>query len=327
LLERNEKVLAGIFVILVVLHVWIFFEANSLAFSQKNQPYVFYVYLQASSEIWNSPDKVYGRWSTSQLDFYWQEWCWYGSKYNYTPMFAAFLSPLSGIYPPTARLIWEIISVSAVIVAGYLGLRIFRGFKTRLFFLIMIFIMPLPVFTWQSLPQHWLPQRLTMWLSPAYFAEYYWGETNAVIMLCGLLAFYCLKIDKITIPFIKGPLPVPGYVLSSLFLSLGSFKLTAVPFIFPFWILLLLKSKNPMKTFMFFILFMLLFNFSIFIHPNLLIDFFNVIFHCSGNQPFLYFTQIHDYVWFYTMPLAGLYFLNYPETEEKEDYEIAQKEK
>jgi sugar phosphate permease len=96
-------------------------------------------------------------------------------------MFAAFLSPLSALPPPVVKSIWEVVSIIAVVLAGHLSLRIFQGFKTRLFFLLMIFVMPfqLLLYTEQSLPQYWLPPRFTMWLSPVYFVEYYWGNTNS----------------------------------------------------------------------------------------------------------------------------------------------------
>jgi hypothetical protein len=95
----------AVFIVLLTLNIWVFAEANSLSFSQNKQPYDFYNLLRASSQVWTKPKDVYVLWNTVQLAPYWQKWCWSGSVYSYTPMFATFLSPLSVLFPPNAKIV------------------------------------------------------------------------------------------------------------------------------------------------------------------------------------------------------------------------------
>jgi hypothetical protein len=247
-------------------------------------------------------------------------------------MFATFLSPLSVLFPPNAKIVWEVISLSAVVIAGFLSLKMFQGFKTKLFFLLIIFIMPFQLLNLeQTMSQYVLPQKLAMTISPVYFTEYFWGDTNVLILLFGLLSVWCSTLSTIKIPFLgkirNTEWKVHGYVLSSLFLALGSFQTTVLLFYFPFW--LILNRKNLIKAVAYFALFAVMLNFIIFIHPTLFFDYVNSIiklFFNYLNSPryvniYSYSTtpapffqdfirnNLYSYVWIFTLPLASVFTL------------------
>jgi hypothetical protein len=334
----NKDVLVYVvFIVLLILNIWVFLEANYLSFLQKNQPYDFYSILRASSQVWTKPNDVYVFWNTVQLPSFWQKWCWSGSDYAYTPMFAALLSPLSALFPTSAKIIWEVISLFAVTIAGFISLKMFKGFKTRLFFLLMIFIMPFQLLYFgQAISQYpLLPQNLAMTISPVYFTEYFWGDTNVLILLFGLLSIWCSTFSTVKIPFLgkirNNEWQVPGYVLSSLFLALGSFQATVLLFYFPFWLLLnwfILNRKNLIKAIAYFAAFVVMLNFIIFIHPTLFsgyansfTELFNYLINYRYANLYSFATasgpslqdfirnNIYSYVWIFTLPLASIFTL------------------
>jgi len=181
----------------------------------------------------------------------------------------------------------------------------------------------------QTISQYWLPQKLAMLISPVYFTEYFWGDTNVLILLFGLLSIWCSTLSMIKIPFLgkirNTEWQVHGYVLSSLFLALGSFQATVLLFLFPFW--LILNRKNLIKAIAYFALFAVMLNFIIFIHPTLFLDYVNSIikpFYYLNNFRYVniysYSTpgpffqdfirnNLYSYVWIYTLPLASIFTL------------------
>ena len=276
-------------------------QANQLAFSQQQQPYDFYVLLHASSQVFSAPDLVYAHQSTSTLPSYWAKWLWYGAIYLYTPMFATLLSPLSSMNPPDAKLIWEGISYLLLLVACTAILRIVPSTKLRLFLMLMIFIMPFQIiYTYQTLPQYWLPQMAGMWVSPVFFTDYYWGNANTAILALGLLSYYfAARREPVNLVVFK----VPSYVFSSLILALNTFKPTAALLIFPFW--LVMSRKKILQSLSFLFLFVVALNSVVFFEPTLLTGYLSAL----ALEPQVALWQVYEYVWYYTLPLSGIILL------------------
>jgi hypothetical protein len=196
----------------------------------------------------------------------------------------------------------------------------------------MIFIMPFQLLYFgQAISQYpLLPQNLAMTISPVYFTEYFWGDTNVLILLFGLLSIWCSTLSTVKIPFLgkirNTELQVHGYVLSSLFLALGSFQAAVLLFYFPFW--LILNRKKLVKAIAYFAAFAVMLNFIIFIHPTLFFDYgnsFTKLFYYLDNyrytsiysfstasgpslQDFIR-NNIYSYVWIFTLPLASIFTL------------------
>jgi hypothetical protein len=233
--------------------------------------------------------------------------------------------------PPNAKIVWEVISLFAVAIAGLLSLKMFQGFKTKLFFLLLIFIMPFQLLNFgQTMSQYTLPQNLAMSISPVYFTEYFWGDTNALILLFGLLSILCSTLNTVKIPF-TGKIrntewQVHGYVLSSLFLALGSFQAVVLLFYLTFW--LILNRKNLIKAISYLVAFAVTLNFIIFIHPTFFLDYVNSItkliyylnnlsyvniysYSTATGPSFQDFIRnnLYSYVWTFTLPLACIFTL------------------
>jgi len=285
------------FLFLAALNLIVMVQANQLAFSQQQQPYDFYVLLHASSQVFSAPAQLYVHQDTSTLPAYWAKWLWYGASYLYTPMFATLLSPLSSLNPPDAKVVWEGLSY-VLLVAGCLGVvRLVSSTKARLFLMLMIFVMPFQViYTDQTLPQYWLPQMTGMWISPVFFADYYWGNANTAVLALGLLSYYfAIRRDIVDLRVIR----VPGYVLSSFFLALDTFKPTAALLILPFWAVMNRKKILPSLGYL--VLFVALLNSVALFEPILITGYFSALL----AEPQAALWQVYEYVWYYTLPLTG----------------------
>ena len=276
-------------------------QANELAFSQQQQPYDFYALLHASSQVFSAPAQLYVHQNTSALPSYWAKWLWYGASYLYTPMFATLLSPLSSLNPPDAKMLWEGTSYALLLAACLAVLKIVPSTKARFFLTLMILIMPFQlIYTDQTLPQFWLPQMTGMWVSPVFFTDYYWGNTNTAILALGLLSYYfAVRREPLDLRFVC----VPSYVFSSLFVALDTFKLTAAVLILPFW--LAMNRKNILQSLSVLAIFVVLLNSVVFLEPNLLTEYLAAL--VAVPQAALW--QVYEYVWYYTLPLVGVILL------------------
>ena len=295
--RASVLLLVVLFLFLALLNLVVLVQANQLAFSEQQQPYDFYVLLHASSQVFSAPTLLYVHQDTSTLPAYWAKWLWYGASYLYTPMFAALLSPLSSLNPPDAKIVWEGLSY-VLLVAGCFGVaKLVPSTKARVFLMLMIFVMPFQIiYTDQTLPQYWLPQMTGMWISPVFFADYYWGNANTAVLALGLLSFYfAMRKDVLNLRVIQ----VPSYVLSSLFLALDTFKPTATLLIFPFWALMNRKKILPSLGCL--VLFLALLNGVALFEPTLIAGYFTAL----SAEPQAALWQVYEYVWYYTLPLTG----------------------
>ena len=297
-LMTSKVMLALLFIVLASLNLFVLIQANQLAFSQNQQPYDFYVLLHASSQVFSNPSLVYAHQDTSTLPSYWAKWLWYGATYLYTPMFATLLSPLSTLFPPYAKIIWEGFSYVLLLLACVAVLKPIESTKVRIALMLMIFVMPIQViYTNQTLPQYWLPQMPGMWISPVFFADYYWGNTNTAVLALGLLSFY-FAVKKGDIDF--GVIKIPGYAFSSLFLALESLKITATLLVLPFY--LLLSQRKLFQSIGLLMMFTVVLNGVAFFEPALLTGYITAI----ASEPQGALWQVYEYVWYYTLPLTGI---------------------
>ena len=295
--RRGKIPVIAAFLALASLNLFVLVQANQLAFSQQQQPYDFYVLLHASSQVVSAPALVYVHQDVSALSPYWSNWLWYGASYLYTPMFATLLSPLASLNPPDAKLAWEGISYVLLLTACAAVLRIVPSTKARLFLTLLIFIMPFQVvYTDQTLPQYWLHQMAGMWVSPIFFADYYWGKTNTAVLALGLLSYYFAMRRE---PIEFGVASVPSYAFSALFLALDTFMPTATLLILPFW--LVMSRRNILPSLGFFFLFLVALNGIVFFEPTLLTGYISAL----AVEPQAAHWQVNEYVWYYTLPLTG----------------------
>ena len=189
-----------------------------------------------------------------------------------------------------------------LLVAGCLGvIKVVSSTKARLFLSLMIFIMPFQViYTNQTLPQFWLPQMTAMWVSPVFFADYYWGNTNTAILGLGLLSYYfAMRKDPINF----GVVQLQGYALSSLFLALDTFKPTAALLILPFWVVM--NRKKILQSLGLLLLFVAALNSVALFEPTLVTGYFSAL----AAEPQAALWQVYEYVWYYTLPLTGIVLL------------------
>jgi hypothetical protein len=296
--RAGNVLVVAFFVLLASLNLTVMAQANQLAFSQNQQPYDFYVLLHASSQVFSAPSQVYLHQSTSSLPSYWARWLWYGASYLYTPMFATLISPISSLYPPDARILWESISYVLLVIACFAVLKIVHSTKLRLFLTLMIFIMPFQIiYTNQTLPQFWLPQMPGMWISPVFFTDYYWGNTNTAALAIGLLSYYFgLRQNAVDLRVAK----IPPYVLSALLLALDTFKVTVALLIVPFW--LVMNRKKILSSLGSLLLFIVILNSVVLFEPALLSGYFSALF----SEPQTALFQVYEYVWYYTLPMVGI---------------------
>jgi len=289
---------AACFLLLALLNLLVMVQANQVAFSQNQQPYDFYVLLHASSQVFSAPSQVYLHQNTSSLPSYWGKWLWYGASYLYTPMFAVLISPLSSLYPPDARILWESLSYVLLLTACFAVLKIVHSTKLRLFLILMIFIMPFQIiYTNQTLPQFWLPQMSGMWISPVFFTDYYWGNTNTAALAIGLLSYYfALRRETVDLRVVR----IPPYVLGALLLALDTFKVTVALLIIPFW--LVMSRKKILPSLGFLMVFIVILNSVVLFEPALLTGYFSALF----SEPQAALWQVYEYVWYYTLPTVGI---------------------
>jgi hypothetical protein len=294
----GRLLLPAYFVVIALLNLFILIQANQLAFSQSQQPYDFYVLLHASSQIFSAPTRLYVHQDPNTFGSYWSRWLWDGASYLYTPMFALFLVPFSSLPPPIAKTIWVGFSYVLLVVACGAILKVITSTKLRFLLPIMIFIMPFQIlYTDQTLPQFWLPQMPAMWLSPVFFTDYYWGNTNTAILSLGLLSYYfAVRSEPINLRISR----IPSYVFSSLFLALDSFKITSFFLIFPFWIAF--NRKKAWKSLGFLVLFLLIVNSVAIFEPTLLIGYLYAV----RTESTAALWQVYEYVWYYSLPLVGV---------------------
>lgn len=293
----HRLLLPVFFLFFASLNLFVMVQANQLAFSEDQQPYDFYVLLHASSQVFSAPSMLYVHQGTSSLPTYWAKWLWYGASYLYTPMFAVLLSPLASVYPPDARIIWEALSFALLVVSCFAILKVVPSTLAKFLLTLMIFIMPIQIiYTDQTLPQYWLPQMPAMWVSPVFFTDYYWGNTNTAILALGLLSYYFAARQR---PIDLGVVRIPSYVLSSLFLALDTFKPTAALLILPFW--LTLNRKKLWASVGYLLAFAVLLNSVVLFEPALLTGYLSAI----SNEPQAALWQVYEYVWYYTLPVTG----------------------
>ena len=273
-------------------------QANQLAFSQNQQPYDFYVLLHASSQVFSAPSQLYVHQNTSSLPSYWSKWLWYGASYLYTPMFAALMSPLSSTYPPDARILWESLSYILLVTACFAVLKIVHSTKLRLLLTLMIFIMPFQIiYTNQTLPQFWLPQMPGMWVSPVFFTDYYWGNTNTAALAIGLFSYYfALRENPIDLRVAR----IPPYAVSALLLALDTYKVTVALLTLPFW--LVMSRKKILPSLGSLLLFVAILNGVVLFEPALFTGYFSALF----SEPQAALWQVYEYVWYYTLPTVGI---------------------
>jgi hypothetical protein len=297
--RSGGKLLVAIFfLIFASLNLVVMVQANQLAFSEQQQPYDFYVLLHASSQVFSAPSLLYAHQDTYSFSPYWAKWLWYGASYLYAPMFATLLSPLSSLNPPDAKMLWEGLSY-VLLVAGCLGVvKVVPSTKARLFLALMIFVMPLQIiYTDQTLPQFWLPQMTGMWISPVFYADYYWGNTNTAILGLGLLSYYfAVRRNPINI----GAIQFPGYVFSSLFLALDTFKPTAALLILPFW--MMMNKKKALQSIGLLALLVVALNSVALFEPTLISGYISAL----VAEPQAALWQVYEYVWYYTLPIVGI---------------------
>ena len=298
------------FAFLAFLNLLVLIEANQLALSAMRQPFDFYVLLRASSQIFSAPSQVYVWQAPTTVGAYWLNWLWDGANYAYTPMFATLLSPLSSLYPPTAKLLWEGLSYASLVASCALVVRVIPSRIAKVVLPLMVFVMPLPLlFVNQSLPAAWgsgiMPGML---ISPVYFADYHFGNTNAMVLSLALFSYYFAAWDSSRSTINLKIARVPPYVLSSLFLALDTFKVTAVLFILPFW--LILNRRNLLHSIALFIVFAAVLNGIIVFEPTLISGYLSKLaVEASIPTNLSPLWQVYEYVWYYTIPLAGLAFL------------------
>ena len=294
------------FVTLALLNLLILVEANQDAFSTSNQPYDFYVMLRGAAQIFTAPSQVYIWQAPSNVGAYWAQWLRDGSNYAYTPMFATLLSPMPGVYPPTAKLVFEGISFVTLVIACALVTRVVHWKPGKILVLLMAFAMPIPlIFTNQKLPATWgYPIVPGMVISPPFFADYYHGNANTMILALGLMSFYFASRGS-TVSTRIGSIKIPFYAISSVFVALDTFKVTAVLFVFPFW--LILVRRHLTRAIFVFVVSLVVLNGVVLFEPALLSGYWSKLMIeqsiPTGSSPLW---QLYEYVWYYTLPLAGL---------------------
>jgi hypothetical protein len=294
------------FAALALVNLLILIEANqdALSLGLGHQPYDFYVLLRGASQIFTSPAQVYIWVGPQDVGAYWLTWLRDGANYPYSPMFAMMLSPLAGVYPPTAKLVYESLSYVVLVMSCAIAVKAMPWAAAKLAIPIMVFAMPVPpLFTNQNLPVDWgFPIVPGMLISPPYFADYYHGNTNTMIVALALL---CLTFAaKGGQPISLANWKVPAYALGSLFLALDTFKITAAFLILPFW--LVLTRKHLVRSLVIFGASYAILNGLFFLEPVLISGYVSKLVveeSIPTDQSPLW--QLYHYVWYYTIPLFG----------------------
>jgi len=288
------------------MNLLVLIQANQLAFSQTKQPYDFYVLVHAADQLFTAPSQLYVHQDPGTFGAYWSPWLWYGASYLYAPWFAVLLSPLASVHPPTAKLVWVGLSYALLVASCALTVRRLGSMQAKFLLPLLVFIMPLQlVYSNQTLPQYWLhPKMPGMWISPVFFADYYWGNTNTMILALGLLAYCCAVSTR---SFNVGRVRVPSYVFSALFLALDSFKIMAPLFVLPFW--LAMNRSRIAKSIGFLFLFICALNAVALFEPALLVGYLSTMTALSLEPSRSPLWQVYEYVWYYTLPIAGLMLL------------------
>lgn len=144
-------------------------------------------------------------------------------------------------------------------------------------------------------------------ISSVYFADYYWGNTNAAIIALDLLSYYfALREPALDLRVVR----IPGYAVSALFLAVDTFKVTAAVLIFPFWLAMNRKRLRPALGLL--VLLIAVLNSVVVFEPVLLYGYFAAVF----SQPQAVLWQLYEFVWYYALPLAGVVLLGHRRSED-----------
>lgn len=294
-MSKKKTLFVCITFLLILYHSWVFVDAIGChieVFSKIPSKYGdFHCYFFAAARLVQDPDTTYGSYPYAE------------GMLLQLPASILIVIPLLPLPMWTASLIFQLISFGAVMATSLL--IIWRFKKNDVLKMIGLFIVlvqllpPLP-----NVPQNYylyqVTHEITALVSPAYYHNYYWNQTNTLILFF-IVASLFLSED-VTLRFPKLGRTIKRYHVSAVLFALGSsFNMTTWVFV-PIW--LWYNKGHLREVLIIFVTAMVAINSVFLLHPNALSGYINLLNYVTKiNPPSVYLEETHHYVWIYSIPI------------------------
>jgi hypothetical protein len=258
----------------------------------------FLVFYKAWSYFLTNPSLVYYQtpnpgYPTCISDFSWCTGYNYGNSFLFTSAF----SPIALVDQSAAGWIFRAISFLCVIGTVAILFRLFRSYSLKLISSFLILLAPFPLLALRN--GHYTIFPLT-WPMTSYVANYWAGQSDALILLLFTLSVYFLSRDMMKLSYLTYAIslikPEP-IVLFPLYMGMVLFHFHE-------------KGERKSKVLLSFgwvITLVILVNLPILLYPPWLNGYVYLVQYRDANAAVLgALTSMHEYVWLYSIPVISI---------------------